>query len=129
MDPAELTESVVRDLSRRRSRNDLILSVCQASGMDWVEAERFIRQVEANQGPMIARRQRPLLVSLALAGIVGGLIGSVGVVLATLDGWIILFLNLPVPYLGNVVLFGLGILVTAGGFAGLRSAMTRQAPL
>ena len=128
MDPAKLTEQVIQELARHRSRNDIILSICQTTGMNWAEAERFIHQVEVNQGQTIAARQRPLLVSLALAGILGGLVASVGMVLATVEGWIILFLNFPVPYLGNVVYFALGVLTMVGGFIGLRSAMKGQKP-
>ncbi len=126
MDTAKLAERVIQDLSRHRSRNDIIMSVCQTTGMDWPQAERFIRQVEVNQGQVIARRQRPLLVVFALAGILGGFVASAGIVLATIDGWIILFLNFPVPYLGNIVYFALGVLGMVGGFIGLRSAMKDQ---
>ena len=129
MDPAKLAEQVIQELARHRSRNDIILSICQTTGMKWAEAERFIHQVEINQGETIAARQRPLLVMLALAGVLGGLIASVGMVLATVDGWIVLFLNFPIPYLGNVVYFALGVLATVGSFIGLRSALRGQTPL
>ena len=129
MDPAKLAEDVVRDLARHRSRNDIILSVCQSAGMNWADAERFIRQVEVNQGQTIASRQMPLLVVLAVLGILGGLAAAVGMVLATLDGWIILFLNFPVPYLGNIVYFSVGILTLVGGFLGLRSALRRESSI
>ncbi len=121
MDPAKLTETVIQGLSRHRSRNDIILSICQTTGMDWAEAERFVHQVEINQRPRIAARQRPFLIVLASATILGGLSASVAMVLATLDGWIILFLSFPVPYLGNIVYFSIGVLAMAGGFIGLRS--------
>jgi hypothetical protein len=128
MDPATLTEHVVRDLSRHRSRNDILMSICNASGMDWTEAQRFLHQVEQNQGEAIAARRRPLLVIMSLVAIVGGLLTAGGVVIATLDGWIVFLLQLPIPYLGNVVYFSLGVLAFVGGLVGLQSAMKRHTP-
>lgn len=128
MDPATLTEHVVRDLSRHRSRNDILLSICNASGMDWTEAQRFLHQVELNQGDKIAARRRPLMIVMSLVAIVGGLLAAGGVVIATLDGWIVFLLKLPIPYLGNVVYFSLGVLTFVGGLVGLQSAMKRHTP-
>lgn len=128
MDPAKLTEHVVRDLSRHRSRNDILISICNATGMDWTEAQRFLHQVELNQGDKIAARRRPLLIVMSLAGIIGGLLTAVGLIIATLDGWIIFFLKLPIPYLGNIVYFSVGVLAFVGGLVGLQSAMKRHTP-
>ena len=123
MDRAKLTEIVIKSLSRHRSRNDILLYICQATGLNWTEAKRFLHQVEVNQREKIAARRRPVMVVMAIAGIIGGLIVAVGIVIATLDGWIIFFLSLPVPYLGNIVYFMLGILTLVGGFLGLQSAL------
>ncbi len=128
MDQAKLTEHVVRDLSRHRSRNDILLSICNASGMDWTEAQRFLHQVELNQGDKIAARRRPFLIIMSLVGIVGGLLTAAGLIIATLDGWVVFLLSLPIPYLGNVVYFSLGILAFVGGLVGLQSAMKRHTP-
>ncbi len=128
MDLAKLTENVVRDLSRHRSRNDILMSICNASGMDWTEAQKFLHQVELNQGESIAARRRPLLIVMSLAGVIGGLLAAVGLVIATLDGWIIFFLRLPIPYLGNIFYFSAGVLCFVGGLVGLQSAMKRHTP-
>jgi hypothetical protein len=119
MDPARLTETVVRDLARHRGRNDIILHICNTTGMDWKQAEAFVQQVERTQGQRIAGRQAPLLLILAGIAIVGGFSTVVAMVGATLDGAVIFLPSLPIPYLGNAVYFGLGVLGVGGGLLGL----------
>lgn len=119
MDPARLTETVVQDLARHRGRNDIILHLCNITGMDWKQAEAFVQQVERTQGQRIAGRQAPLLLVLAGVAIIGGLSTVVAMVDATLDGTIIFLPSLPIPYLGNAVYFGLGVLGVGGGLLGL----------
>ena len=119
MDPAKLTESVVRDLARHRSRNDIVLEICHSTGMDWKQAEAFVQQVERGNRQRIARRQAPLLLILAGVSVVGGFSTVIAMVDATLDGTIIFLPSLPVPYLGNVAYFSLGILAIAGGLLGV----------
>ena len=119
MDPAKLSEAVVRDLSRHRSRNDIVLDVCNSTGMDWRQAEAFVQQVEQSNRQMIAGRQAPLLLILAGIAIIGGLSTAVGTAVATLAGTIMFFPAVPIPYLGNVVYFFLGALGVAGGLLGL----------
>ena len=119
MDPAKLTESVVRDLARHRSRNDIVLTICHTTGMDWKQAEAFVQQVERGNRQRIAGRQAPLLLILAGVSVVGGFSTVLAMVDATLDGTIIFLPSLPIPYLGNVVYFSLGILAIAGGLLGV----------
>jgi hypothetical protein len=118
MDPVKLTESVVRDLARHRSRNDIILSICGSTGMDWKQAEAFVQEVERTNRQRIAGRQAPLLLILAGVSIVGGFSTVVAMVAATLDGTMIFLPSLPIPYLGNLVYFSLGVLGIAGGLLG-----------
>ncbi|HET7011736.1 MAG TPA: hypothetical protein VFI11_13250 [Anaerolineales bacterium] len=119
MDPVKLTEAVVRDLARHRGRNDIILSICNTTGMDWKQAEAFVQQVERTQRKRIAGRQAPLLLVLAGMSIVGGFSTVVAMVDAALSGTILFLPGLPIPYLGNVVYFGLGVLAIAGGLLGV----------
>ena len=119
MDPVKLTETVVRDLARHRSRNDILLSICNTTGMDWKQAEAFVQQVERTQGKRIAGRQAPLLLVLAGMSVIGGFSTVVAMVDATLSGSMLFLPGLPIPYLGNVVYFGLGVLAIAGGLLGV----------
>lgn len=98
MDPATLSESVVRDLARHRGRNDIIMDVCNSTGMDWKQAEAFVGQVEQSNRQRIAGRQAPLLVILAAIGIIGGLSDVIGIAYATMSGSIMFFPGVPIPY-------------------------------
>ncbi len=118
MDPAGVSESVVRDLARHRGRNDIIMDVCNSTGMDWKQAEAFVGQVEQANRQRIAGRQAPLLLVLAAIGIIGGLSDAIGIAYATMSGSIMFFPGVPIPYSGNVVYFGLGVLAIGGGLLG-----------
>ena len=70
----ELADLIVQDLVRHRSRNEIIRSVCERSGLNWTEAERLVKQVEQQRGGLIARRQGPLLVFLSIGTLLIGIL-------------------------------------------------------
>ena len=119
MDQDQLTQTVVRELGRHRSRNDIIISVCNSTGMDWKQAEAFVQQVETSQTKAIASRQAPLILALAIVGIIGGLSTLISIGSATAAGQSVPFFFLPLPYVGNVVYLTLGALALAGGLIGI----------
>ncbi len=119
MDPAKLAEEVVRDLARHRGRNDIILDICRATGMDWKQSQAFVSQVEQSNRKTIAGRQAPLLVFLAAMAIIGGFSTVLAMADASLKGVSVYLPFLPIPYLGNAVYLGLGVLGVAGGLLGL----------
>ena len=114
----DLEERVVGDLAGFRDRDDIIKYVCETTGMRWNEATLYVKAVEEQHRPRLAVRRKGLLLFLGLALAAGGLAIAGLVFAATLDGWVVLFMNLPIPYLGNVAYLGLGILITAGALAG-----------
>lgn len=119
MDTAKVAEAVVRDLSRHRGRNDIVMDFCHSTGMDWKQAEAFVSQVEQSNQQTIARRQAPLLMVLAGIAIVGGFSTILAMADATVRGTAIYLPYLLIPYAGNAVYFGLGVLGVAGGLFGL----------
>ena len=68
----ELTRQIVNDLSRQRSRNEIIRMICEQAGMDWPQAEKFVQQVEIEQAHSIARKQSPLLIALSIGSVLIG---------------------------------------------------------
>src|SRR5512146_1656980 len=68
----QLTQRILNDLARHRSRNELILFVCERSGMDWPAAEKLVQQVEQEHGRTIARRQSPLMIFLSVGTLLIG---------------------------------------------------------
>lgn len=69
----DLSQRIVNDLARHRSRNEIIRAVCEASSMNWPEAERFVRRVEAENAHAIARKQSPLMIFLSIGTVLIGL--------------------------------------------------------
>jgi hypothetical protein len=119
MDRTKLESRIIRDLARHRSKNDIVKEVCEAAGMRWDAAERLVNDVQRNHSDELFARQKSILYLLGIATALGGLVLSAGVLAATLDGWMFLFLRLPIPYLGNAFYILLGLLITIGGLAGI----------
>lgn len=70
----KLTQRVVNDLAKHRSRNEIIRMLCEDGGMNWREAEGFVAKVESEQAHTIARKQGPLMIFLSIGSL---LIGAV----------------------------------------------------
>ena len=58
--------------------------------------------------------------------VLAGLILSVFIIYETLQGVIIFFLRLPIPYLGNATYFLAGIGMIAGGLRGMRDTLVQM---
>ncbi|MCP4360634.1 MAG: hypothetical protein GY796_21715 [Chloroflexi bacterium] len=115
----EVTNYVIRELSKRRSRNDIIKTVCEMTGVQWDEAENFVTQVELQHSGKIHHHQNTVLLFVGIAVIIAGIATMVTISIATFNGLIILFLLIPIPYLGNLAIFGMGFLMAVGGIIGL----------
>ena len=61
MNQQEATDFVIRELGKHRQRNDIIQKLCEDVGMNWSQAEKFMRQVEAENKSAIALKQSPLI--------------------------------------------------------------------
>ncbi len=68
----ELTQRVVKDLARHRSRNEIVRMVCEQTGVNWPEAEQMVKQVESEQAHTIARKQGPLMIFLSIGSLIVG---------------------------------------------------------
>jgi hypothetical protein len=119
MNQQEATEFVIRELGKHRQKNDIIQKLCEATGMDWPQAEKFMHQVRTQHGGQIARSQSPLITVMSIGFILVGLALSVFILYETLNGLIIFFLRLPIPYLGNITYFLVGVGMIAGGIRGM----------
>jgi hypothetical protein len=69
----ELTNLVIKKLGKHHDRNDIIAMVCEQSTLSWTEAEKLIEQVEAENGSMIAGRQRPFLILVSSGTLILGI--------------------------------------------------------
>ncbi len=124
----QLTQKVVDELSRHRSRNEIIRSVCEESSMNWPQAEQFVQKVETEHAHTIARKQSPLMIFLSI----GSLLVGAALLAYGAEFFVALFkgdalsviLSARSAYLRLISsLTGLGMVI--GGLIGLYDAFTR----
>ena len=125
MNKQQATDFVIRELGKHHERNDIVQKLCETSGINWKTAEKFVDQVEAEHTSDIALRQSPLVTLVGLGTALGGTGLMIWVTLASLDGYIIYFLNFPVPYLGNVAYFFIGLVMMIAGIWGMWETILR----
>ena len=73
-DEKAVTRYVIDELGGGRSRNDVILALCQQLGIDWREAERLVVTVESVNRRSIALQQSPFLVIIGVVTLIAGLV-------------------------------------------------------
>jgi len=115
----ETTSFVISELAKHRNRNDLIMALCEKTGSSWDQAQRLVQQVESENRKAIKARQSPLLIIIGVGIVISGLLLATYTVVITLNGTIILFLDIPIPYLGNATYFCTGLAMMGGGVVGL----------
>ncbi len=125
MNQQQATDFVISELGKHHQRNDIVERLCETSGISWKEAERFVQQVEAENTGKIALRQSPLVTLIGIGTALVGLALMIWVTLETLQGYIIFFLNFPVPYLGNITYFFTGLVMLVAGLWGMWETILR----
>lgn len=70
----ELTQMIIKDLGKHRSRNEIIRTMCEQGEMDWQQAERLLQQVERDHRQTIVRRQSPFLIFLSIGTFIIGIL-------------------------------------------------------
>ena len=68
----ELTAYILERLSSMANTDDLVLDICQKTGLHWNEAEAWVETLKVQHESEISRRQSPLLVTLAVVIFLGG---------------------------------------------------------
>lgn len=126
--PDEATRTrIIQQLSNGVNRNDVILELCHAQGLDWDQGEAMVRDVELYDEEHITRRQSPILMVFSLAVTLGGSALSAAAAYYLWD-----FFQMPssdqlvyLPDLYSVgVMLILGIAMLAGGIIGFRRVLS-----
>ncbi len=125
MNKEEAIDFVVRELGKHHPVNDIIQKLCETTSMNWGQAEKFVYQVAQTHRSRIAAKQSPLVTLIGVVTVLFGCGVVTFITLETLRGTIIIFLNLPIPYLGNIFYFILGFAMIAGGIRGMWSTINR----
>jgi hypothetical protein len=121
-DDAELTHYVITHLGRHNRPNDVIRVVCERTGWPWLDAQRWVEQVQAKHHPEIVRRQNRWLRFIAISTILMGLafLALRFLALAT-KGWVGLLYFLPLSDSVQWFYLIVGVAMMTGGLLGLRS--------
>jgi hypothetical protein len=135
-DQLEQEELILRELSRQRKRSDVVLSVCQETGMDWNQAQKLVARVAARNQKKLVKKQNMVVIPLSVIALIIGLILIVaGVSEAISSG--ILQTNFSETNVNELdYLYGLirqlawalivGLVLSVGGLAGLVIAIRKQ---
>ena len=115
----DATKQIIRDLAKNRPKNLIITEICEKYHLAWVDAERLVATVEQDHQTTIYSRQKPFYILLGGLIAIGGFALAVYMLYAAASGMIIFLLRLPIPYLGNLVFFGIGVLAMIGGLRGV----------
>lgn len=73
MNNEELSNMIVKELSKHQERNQIVRKVCEQSYLNWNEAERLVEEVATRNKTKIAVRQSPVLIFLSIGTLVFGI--------------------------------------------------------
>ena len=69
----ELTSFIIKELSKRRDRKDIVRKVCERAELAWKDAERLITLVEAQHRQFIKIPRTPWLLFLSIGTLLLGI--------------------------------------------------------
>ena len=69
----ELTNLIVKELSKHRDRKDITQVVCERSHLDWKDAEKLVAEVAEKNKRTIAARQSPFLLAVSTVILLAGI--------------------------------------------------------
>lgn len=113
------SKQIIRDLAKHRPRNLVITEICEKYRLEWDDAERLVAKVEKDHQSTIYSRQKPFYILLGGLISLGGFALAIYMLYAAASGMVFFLLRIPVPYLGNLVFLGIGILAMIGGLRGV----------
>jgi hypothetical protein len=73
MNDEELTNLIIKELGKNHDHQAIVQKICEASTMNWSEAEKLIRDVESQNKRKIAARRGPFLIFVSIGTLVLGI--------------------------------------------------------
>ena len=130
----ELEKFILSGLAKNRRQDDLVMSVCERTGMSWDQAQRSVALVGTKNRKKLVSRQNIIFIPLSIIFILGGLamaLASVTDSMAYVDYWVNQQ-KYPLGPTGNfdnttIYSFILGMTFVLGGAAGLFTSLRNQA--
>ncbi len=126
MNQQEATQFVISELGKHHEKNDIIQKLCESTSMNWNQAEKFIQQVQAEHGSVIAQKQSPLIVAIGSVIVIAGIVVALAAIYVTLQGENVRLRGVPIPYSGNVAYFLIGAAMIGGGLRGMWDTIVRM---
>jgi hypothetical protein len=126
MNKEEATAFVVQQLGKHKSRNEIIVQLCQQMSINWPDAERFVQQVELENSRKIAVKQSPALIVVGIFTLIVGIVALINGGLFFLDYMrrdVVLqaLTASSLYYKGGLVVFGLAMI--SGSLIGIWKSM------
>ena len=72
-DQAELEDLVLKALLKKRKQSDIIMAVCERSGIDWDHAQRLVAQVSSRNRKKLVSGQNMIIIPICIIAILAGL--------------------------------------------------------
>ena len=72
--PQEVTKKILHDLTDDRDMDDIVMEVCEKTGLGWEEVEKYVNRLSIEDKSEITLAQSPLLVLLALGTFLAGVV-------------------------------------------------------
>ncbi len=72
--PQEVTEKILHDLTDARDIDDIVMEVCEKTGLGWEEVEKYVNRLSIEDKSAITLAQSPLLVLVALGTFLAGVV-------------------------------------------------------
>lgn len=103
MDEQEATKFVMRELADYHPRDDIIEKLCKATGMNWEQAEEFVRKIESQDQNIIQKSRSRTFVFLVIGAIVLGLATIILIFIAQKQTLLAIVLNAGTTIAGFVI--------------------------
>lgn len=110
---------IIKSLADMTARNEIIYQVCEREGCKWSQAETYVDEVAELHAEAIGKRSQSTLRLITVSMLFGSVVILMGGLLTILFQINIFFLRLPIPYLGNALILGTGILMLIGVMSGM----------
>lgn len=89
IDP-KLEKFILDALGRDKKHSDIVLAVCERTGLDWSRAQRMVGRIEGKNRKKIASRRNRILIPFAIVAIIAG-IGLIAAALIELSHYMNIF--------------------------------------
>lgn len=85
IDAIEIEQFVLQDLRNQKRYSDIIQKVCERTGWDWDEAQRFVAKTQTKNHPFLSASNRLFMIPFSAVFIIGGLLLLIWSILTFMD--------------------------------------------